>query len=76
MPRLQLWLVVEQVHLRRSAVHEEVDDTLSARSEMESGEQLRVRDRCQGGRANANGRTAEELSPCERSEVFFRCVHG
>ena len=73
---LQRRLVVEQVHLRRSARHEEVDDALGFWREMritkdglprvrlrsERGKQVRIQQRTQRGGSDASGAAPKEVA--------------
>src|SRR5437764_7626 len=79
----QAGLVVEEIELRRAAVHEQVDDSLRPRRMMRrgpcgGGHQLRIEQRRQRGSADAPRGTAEELAPCQAESrgVWRRVVHG
>src|SRR5206468_826324 len=78
--------VVEEVHLRRGAGLEQVDDALGARSKVRQAGQAALsssvlseavirQQRREGGGAEAEARRLDELPARQRSPVFVQEIH-
>jgi hypothetical protein len=76
MQLLERWLVIQQIHLRWTARHEEINDALGFGREMRGSQgaliscrgrkKIRVYDRTKRRRANSRSHSAKEMAACQQ----------